>query len=121
MPEIRVTVQVEQDGQAVPGFPLVQRLTTEQVVTFAPYIKALGTFTSLPIESVLTVQALIVRTDVAATVRLDGQTDAGIPLQAGGLLLILNADIDAGAATNATISTAADATVRGLAAGADTA
>jgi len=124
MPAIKVTVTVEVDGQVVDGFPYVRRLVVDQIQTFNPYSKVVdaGTFASLPVEKMATLQALVVRPDRQVTVRLDGQSDAGLVLNAEGILLILDADADASATTNATISnvSGATATVRGLGGGATT-
>ena len=53
------------------------------------------------------------------SVRLDGQSDAGIVLSAGGLLLLLDITADASSTTNATLdnSSGSTAVVTGLGAG----
>lgn len=125
MPALKVTVLVEVDGQPVPGFPYVRRVVADEVQTFGPYIKvgdANGTtFTALPTSAIVTMQGLVVRADQDVTIRLNGQATAGVLLKAGGLLLILDSTIDAGATTNATINLNQAASVlgqvRGLAIG----
>jgi hypothetical protein len=60
------------------------------------------TFDALPMSQLDTIQVLSIRTDAVATVRLDGQSDAGIVLAAGGAIDLIDVTIDAGAgASNA--------------------
>ena len=117
--QLDITVSVKRNGQDVPGFPYRHRVLVDEVQTFS-YEKADGGgYVSLPIAEVASVSALILTADQALTVRLDGQSDAGIPLTANGLLLVIGGPIDAGASTNATIdnSSGSTAVVKGLGAG----
>ena len=124
MPNLKVTVQVEIDGVPLSGFPLVRRLEMDEAQQFN-YEKAADgdtiTFTALPAGELTAIQALIIRNDIPVTVRLDNQTDAGIELNSGGLLLLVDATIDAGAgALNAKLNNpdaTAAAIVKGVAAG----
>lgn len=120
MATVEVEVRVAVDGLPVAGFPVVRRLTVGEVQAF-DYAKAddNGTFATLPVDQIASLKALVVRPAAVMTVRLDAQTDAGIVLDADGLLVILGATIDASATTNAKISNDSGATaqVRGLAAG----
>ena len=108
------------NNQRLSGFdPIVRRITCDESQGFT-YEKATGGgYVAVPSNQLDTIQALLLTADQALTVRLDGQTDAGIVLGAGGLLLIVNATIDAAAATNVTIdnSSGSTANVKGLAAG----
>jgi len=125
MPALKVTVLVEVDGQPVPGFPYVRRVVADEVQAFNPTTKVGDgngtTFTALPTSAITTMQGLLVRADQDVTIRLDGQTDAGVLLKAGGLLLIIDSTINAGATTNATVNlnqaASVIASVRGLAIG----
>ena len=118
MPELKVTVLVEQDGSPISGFPLVRRVVVDQVATWNPYTKVTGTYTAVPAPLIATLQALILRPDAAVTVRFAAQSDAGLDLDADSLLIVLGASVDDGATVNATVSAAADTSIRGLAAGA---
>ena len=101
------TVNLERDGQPLPGFPVVRRLTTDEYETFN-YEKADDgegtTFTTIPVTELATVQVLYLTANTAVTVRLDGQTDAGIVLSPRGVILILDTTIDASTATNVKIN-----------------
>lgn len=114
-----VTVTVKLNGRDVKGFPYQKRLVVDEVQQFA-YEKATGGgYETLPITQIATLQALVLAPDQALTVRVDGQSDAGLVLNAGGLLLLLDSTTDAGASTNATIdnSSGSTAVITGLGAG----
>lgn len=114
-----VTVTVKRNGRDVPGFPYSKRMLVDEVQQFS-YEKATGGgYETLPTTQIATIQALILAPDQALTVRLDGQSDAGIALNAGGLLLVLDSTTDAGASTNNTIdnSSGSTANIVGLGAG----
>lgn len=120
MATIELSMTLRVDGQTVPGFPVIRKVTATETVAFDYQKASGGGYATLPVSDIASLAALVVRADQAVTVRLDGQSDAGIELNADGLLIILDAVIDAGASTNATISNAsgAAATVKGWAAGA---
>jgi len=124
MPSVKLTVDLEIDGVKVPGFPLVHRRSVDEVQHFA-YDEAadndLTTFSALPTAQIASIQALLLRPlEQPITLRLDGQSDAGIIINTGGIVIIMDATIDAGAATNATVNNP-DATavskLKGFAAG----
>lgn len=103
MPTLELTILAKSDGVDVPGFPWIYRTSVASLsiedghlgpsgVVFAP----LGT---APIASVIALRTL----NQPVTVRLNGQTDAGIPLNAGGFVVIVGAAIDAGVNLNLTV------------------
>ena len=122
MPALKVTVTVEQDGVALPGFPFVRRIQTSDVQAFAYTQDDTGVdaedvqlYTTLPvIGEISPVRLLVLRTDAVAGVRFAGQTDAGVDLEAGGLVILVDCDITH--ATPVAIATAG-ATLSGVAAG----
>lgn len=100
-----ITLSIKADGHEVFGLPLKKRITVDESTGLQKYDHAGGgAYVALNTSVLDEIQLLFLKTSLAATVRLDGQTDAGIVLNAGGLILIVDADIDAGAATNATLS-----------------
>lgn len=114
-----VTVIVKRNGREVAGFPYQKRMVVDELQSFS-YEKATGGgYETLPTTQIATVQALVVTADQALTLRLDGQSDAGIVLSAGGLLVVLDATIDASSTTNATLdnSSGSTAVITGLGAG----
>ena len=114
-----VTVIIKRNGRDVAGFPYQKRMVVDELQSFA-YEKATGGgYETLPTTQIATLQALVLTVDQAATIRLDGQSDSGIVLNAGGLLLALDITADASSTTNATIdnSSGSTAVVTGLGAG----
>ena len=108
MPALKITVLAEVDGQPLTGFPYVRRVVADAIQSFAPYLKAgdsnTSTFTALPTSALPTMQGLLVHADQDMTVRLNGQSDAGVLVKAGGLLLAFDTTMTAGATTNATVN-----------------
>lgn len=115
-----LTCTIKKNGQPIPGFaPFVRRITCDEEQLFN-YEKATGGgYVALPVTQLDEVQFLLVTSDKAITLRLDAQTDAGLVVNAGGVVLLLNVDIDAGASTNATVdnSSGETAALRGFASG----
>ena len=108
-------------GEPIDGFPFSRRIVVDEIQAFR-YEKANDgdsiTFTSIPSDQLSEIQLLALRSDQPITLRLDNQVDAGIFINANGLVLLLNVDLDAGASTNARLnSNGAVAVVKGFAGG----
>lgn len=104
MPTFEVAVTVKQDGIVVPGFPILRRVEVDESQAAATELASAGNSTSwTAVQAALidTLNFLFVMTDVAATLRLDDQSDAAgratIPLNAGGMLILIDTTIDSGA------------------------
>lgn len=111
MPTLEATLLLKQDGVDVPGFPVTRRLfvvTTESDNDGTlPPDAAFHPFGGLaPTQNVSFIQTL----DQAVTVRLNGQSDAGIVLNAGGLLLVFGGTLNFGTAGNLTVKNASGIT-----------
>ncbi len=119
MPTVEVTVSVKVDGVPLVGFPMTRRVSVTEVQAFDYQKAASATYTAIPTGEIASLKAFVVTSDKAVTVRLDAQSDAGIEVNADGVLVVLDGTIDAGLTTNATVSNAsgAIATVRGVGAG----
>ena len=119
MPSLKVTIDCELDGERLSGFPLSKRISVTEVQQFDVTRATGGGYVATPTSDLASLKALILKASQAITIRLDAQSDAGIELAAGGILAIIDATIDAGAATNATVSNASgsDAQVEGVAVG----
>lgn len=122
MPQLKITLTVEVDSQPVAGFPIVRRTQIAETQQFEIAKAAdndVTTFTAL--QMVLAeVNALLIRPDLPINLRFNNQTDAGIKVNAGGLLLLFDGKINSGATTNVKINNpdaALVATLRGLVAG----
>lgn len=112
--EIKVTAEV--DGRPVPGTPYRRVVDVDESQVFS-YEEAndgdTTTYSVIPMAQLATIQCLLVKPDQAVTIRLDGQSDGGISLSAGGLLCIVDATIDAGAgSSNASINNNSGSTAR---------
>jgi hypothetical protein len=117
--QIEVTVSLKVNGVELTGFPYRRRLTVDEAQHFS-YEKATGGgHETLPTTHIASLSLLALTGDQSLTLRLDGQSDAGLVLNAGGLALVVDGTIDAGASTNATIdnSSGSTALVKGLGAG----
>lgn len=99
MPTLEATVILKVDGVDVPNTPITYRLAVSGTETFDEPKASTGTYVA--IGGIADIGLLLLRTlDQIVTIRLDAQSDAGIILNAGGFLLAVNCDIDAGIATN---------------------
>lgn len=116
---LEIHVTVKRDGKLLSGFPIARRIQCDEVQQFSTEQGTGGGYFTLPITSIDTLQALLLTPSAAVTVRLAGQASAGVVINAGGLLLLIDAAIAATAATNATIdnSSGSTAVLDGLAGG----
>ena len=114
-----VTVIIKRNGRDVTGFPYQKRMVIDELQQFSYEKATSGGYETLPTTQIAAVQALVLTADQSITLRLDGQSDAGIPLNAGGLLLVLDSNLDAGVSTNATLdnNSGSTANITGLGAG----
>jgi len=105
MPTLEATLILKLDGLDLAGTPIVARLFVDDVQTLDQNKPDGGGFVAL--GSLPTVQALLVRTlDEPVTVRLDGQSDAGIVIGPAGFIFVFGGTIDAGATTNLKVQNA---------------
>ena len=111
---LKATISLEIDGQPVAGYPIIKTITVDELQSFN-YEKVAGGQVAMPLGEIANVKFLLVRADTATILRLDSQTDAGIELDANGILLIIGGTNDG--AAPATISNDADAIIKGIAAG----
>ena len=122
MSTLTATITLKRDGVELPGFPVTRTMSYVEVQIFA-YDEAndgdTTTFSALPTSQIASIKGLYVTANQAVTLRLDGQSDAGIALDSGGVLLVLNGTIDDGASTNATLNNNSGSTalVKGVAVG----
>lgn len=115
---LKVTVLVEKDGVEIRR--LVRRLTLIDALE-AAYTKVTGGgYVTLPTGELAAIQVLVVESvDQQTTVRLAAQSDAGIVLNAGGFLVVVDGALNSAAATNAKLdnSSGSDALVHVIAGG----
>lgn len=87
--EIELHVALDQDGVPVPGYPLRRTITLHSLHPFAPIPRGaeVGIFRPGPAEQLHTLRLVAIQPDQDVTVRLAAQSDHGIPVKKGGLLL----------------------------------
>lgn len=119
MPTLKITVNADLDGVQLAGFPKHRRIEVDERQEFTTEQATGGGFSTLPIQQLATVQALIYEADQATTLRFDNQTDAGLEVNSGGLVVLFDVTIDSGTATNVTVDNSSGSTVKlvGLAGG----
>jgi hypothetical protein len=120
MSSIKVTINIELDAITLPGYPVIRRLEVDENQQFKYEKTSGGGFSALPLDQLGEIQALLLESDQQITLRLDGQSDAGIVLNPGGLIFLMDVDIDAGAgASNASVENASGSTanIKGIGAG----
>jgi len=119
MPTLEISIAARLDGVLLAGFPKIRRLACDEAQTFEYERATGGGYIALPTGELAEVQALILSADQQVTLRLDAQSDAGIVINAGGLVLLFDVDIDSGVATNATVDNGSGSTavIEGLACG----
>lgn len=106
MPEVKLTLLLEQDGRALPGFPYIRRQVVNEFQGPLEVIKAGGDVSFVAIPGVTVIPALntfVLTTDQAYSLKFGGvgSGDGVVPLLAQGLIVIVGANIASGAATNA--------------------
>lgn len=116
MSNFEFSVSIKKDGVHVAGSPLTRRLELTEDEAFN-HAKAddgnSTTFLAFTSSQIAEIRAMLFRGDGETTLRLDGQTDAGIVVQKDGFVLLVGVDIDAGAgASNASANNNTGAAVQ---------
>lgn len=119
MPTLEAVVILKQDGQILPGYPISRKVTVDETQQFAVESATGGGYVTLPITSLDQVNALVLQPTQQVTVRFSAQSDQGLILNAGALLVIIDSAIAAAAATNVTANNGSGSTavLSGLAGG----
>jgi hypothetical protein len=106
MPELKVTILVEMDGAELPGFPLIYRQNVTEAVPLDGVQQAADndtvTFHQVPGSVMQTLQTMVLTADQAINLKFNNSSF--LPLAAGGCIVLVGANIGAGAATNVTIN-----------------
>lgn len=105
MPQVlELNISAKLNGKPIQGFPYYRRIQVDEAQQFTTeQANGIG-YTTLPITSIDTVQALVLTPSQPVTVRFAGQSDAGLSLAIGGLLIIIDGSITGSASTNVTIN-----------------
>lgn len=104
MPTYELSITLRAGGAVVPGFPILRRVEVDEAQSAAVELASAGgstTWTALPTLSLDTLNFLLVTTDRPITLRVNNTIDAPeravIPLNAGGMLVLIDTTIAAGA------------------------
>lgn len=115
MATFQVTIDIKEDGVKLPGFPIVKSVTTTETSGKQSFVRsdASGVYTELPIAELAGVSVLFVQATQATALRFNDQSDSDLPLNANGVLLLVDAAIPSVATNKAAIENASgsDATV----------
>lgn len=110
MPVLTFELVLKMDGQDIPGFPIVKRIQTVEgqvISTQKAGSDGAGVYVVVPgCSTSASLQGLAIASDQAVLIRLNGQTTGSIALNAGGVVVVIDGLINAGASTNATINNA---------------
>lgn len=87
--EVQVTAKL--NGRLLPNFPQYRRVQVDEVQQFSVEQATGGGYQTIQSTQVGTVQALLLNPSTIVTVRFNGQSDGGLVLNAGSLLLVLDA------------------------------
>jgi hypothetical protein len=110
MDTYKLTLTLEKNGQALPGWnPCIRRLTVDQSQSFDDLLATGSGDVTLPLTAVTLVSFLALTVD-----QIEIYKPGDITLAAGGLVLIFNGSCTGGTINNAS---GASATNRGLAGG----
>lgn len=98
MASLVLTINLTEDGVTVPGFPLTRTVTSTEVTGKNTYTRASGGgYVELPLAELGAINFAVVTTDQDITIRFNDQSDAGLPLDANGVLVLATCDIPTGA------------------------
>lgn len=100
MPLVEIEISLKIDGNLVDGYPIIRRILQAEEV-HKRVQKPNGDGASYFQASVLaTDNHVIVQTDAPINLRLNNQSTGQIPLNAGGVLILIDGNLSAGSTTN---------------------
>ena len=120
MATFTITIDVKEDGQSLPNFPVTKTVTTTESGGKATISRPdSASFTELPLGDLDGISVLYVESSEAYALRFEDQTDAGLPMSANGVCLLVNSNISSGATNKAALqtNTGSASTVQVVAAG----
>lgn len=100
------TISIEKNGQQLPGFPVVRRVSVDEMVIFSTeQANSDGVFAAPNLSNLASVTFFYYTANQTTKLLFDGNTDTAAPLEiaANGLVVLVNPTIDSGASTNITV------------------
>ena len=90
MPTFTVVIDIKEDGASLPGFPKTVSATPLESKGKSTIDRPdSASFTELPLTDLGGVSVLYVEADQAYTLRFEDQSDAGLPMAANGVCLLV--------------------------------
>jgi len=122
VPIIEITITAKQDGVPLPNFPFVRRIQAveQEGFNFAqPTSASFVAVPGLPLSTGALINALVLTADQAIAVHLNNQNaaDAGILLNAGGLLILIDSNFASLPLVTIQNNSGQTSNIKGLAAG----
>lgn len=106
MPTFTITMDIKEDGASLPGFPVTKSVTATESGGKATVSRPdSASFTELPLTDLGGVSILYIEADQAYSLRFEDQSDAGLPMAANGVCLLVNSNISSGATNKAALQT----------------
>lgn len=105
MPVYNLTVNFTEDGQPLPGFPIVQSQLVPEAGGKQTFSRPddPGVFTDLPLGELGDINVLYVTADQPVTLRFNDQTDQGLPMNANGIMIMFTGNIPDAAVSKASL------------------
>jgi hypothetical protein len=104
MPIVNLVLQAEINGHPFPSSPFLQTMDVDQiqVISVMMPVTLVDVYATIPTVDTFTSLAMLLlqNPDAQVIYRFQGQTDAGLVVPAGGMVLISGAMIDSGAGSN---------------------
>jgi hypothetical protein len=108
VPVFEIEISIKQDGAPLPRFPLIRRIQTVEGQTIATSKAGgdgAGIYVVVPgADAIPALQGFVLSSDSAVNLRLNGQSNGSVPLNAGGIMILIDGNLAAGATTNLTIN-----------------
>lgn len=104
MPIVNLVLQAEVNGHPFPSSPFLQSMEVDQiqVISVQMPVTLVDVYQTIPtIDSFTSLAMLLLQNpDAQLIYRFQGQSDSGLVVPAGGMVLISGAMLDSGAASN---------------------
>lgn len=94
MPTIELHTEARVSDPLVPDLPLVRRIEVDETDAIVRQFPSSGSYQNLAAAHLATVKGYVLAFDAAVTVRIAGQTDAGLSVNAGGQIAAIDTAID---------------------------
>ena len=95
---IEVQIVVKRNGLVIEQ--ITRRLSVDEAEQFQTEQASSVTYVAPPVAELDTIQFLLLKADQVTSLRFANQSDAGLAMNANGIVLLIDANINVAAATN---------------------